>query len=51
MEISSTTIVDLFGNETQISFRKLRTNLDPREETFVFDVPPGVEVIDITVPQ
>ena len=50
-EIVSTTIVDLFGNQTRISFEKLRTNLDPPAKTFVFDVPPDVEVVDITAPQ
>jgi outer membrane lipoprotein carrier protein len=50
-EIVSTTIVDLFGNQTRISFEKLRTNLDPPAKTFVFDVPPDVEVIDVTAPQ
>jgi outer membrane lipoprotein carrier protein len=50
-EIVSTTIVDLFGNQTRISFENLRTNLDPPAKTFVFDVPPDAEVIDVTAPQ
>lgn len=50
-EIVSTTIVDLFGNQTRISFENLRTNLDPPAKTFVLDVPPDVEVIDVTAPQ
>lgn len=50
-EITSTSVVDLFGNETRISFHGLRVNLDPPPDTFVFEVPPGVEVIDVAAPQ
>lgn len=50
-EITATAIVDLFGNQTRISFDELRVNLDPPSDVFVFEVPPGVEVIDITAPK
>ena len=50
-DVRSTTIVDLFGNQTRISFEKLRTDLGPPAATFVFEVPPDVEVIDVTTPQ
>ncbi len=49
-EIVSTGLVDLFGNETSMSFSNTRTNQDPKHETFVFEVPAGVKVIDLATP-
>ena len=45
-DIESSSVVDLFGNRTEIRFRRVRVNLEPRAETFEFEVPEGVEVID-----
>ncbi len=49
-EIVSTSLVDLFGNETSMSFSNTRTNQDPKHETFAFEVPVGVKVIDLVTP-
>lgn len=48
-EVRETIIVDLFGNETRIAFHELRLNRDPPAETFRFEVPEGVDVIDLEV--
>ena len=47
-EIASTGLIDLFGNRTEISFRKAKLNLDPPAETFSFEPPSDVQVIDLT---
>ena len=49
-EVIETTVVDLFGNRTTISFRDLELDRDPAPETFRFEVPAGVEVIDLALP-
>jgi len=49
-EILATHVVDLFGNVTRIAFSEIRTNQDPPLELFTFEVPEGVEVIDLIVP-
>ncbi len=46
-EVVATAIVDLFGNETRISFENVRWNQDPAPEVFHFEPEPGVEVIDV----
>jgi outer membrane lipoprotein carrier protein len=46
-EILGTSLVDLFGNETSISFSDARINLRPPASTFVFEIPTGVRVIDL----
>ncbi len=46
-EITDTRLVDLFGNETRLSFRDTRTNQNPAPERFRFVVPPDVVVIDL----
>lgn len=48
--IVDTLLIDLFGNETRISFEGMETNLSPAESRFVFIVPVGVEVIDLRPP-
>jgi outer membrane lipoprotein carrier protein len=45
-DIESSSVVDLFGNRTEIRFRRVQVNLEPPVETFEFEVPEGVEVID-----
>ena len=45
-DIEQSSVVDLFGNRTEIRFRAVEVNLDPPSETFEFAVPEGVEVID-----
>jgi outer membrane lipoprotein carrier protein len=46
-DLTRTEIVDLFGNVTEVAFSGMRANLDPPAETFRFDVPDGVRVIEI----
>ena len=46
-DLLRTTVVDLLGNVTEVSFSQIRVNLDPPAETFGFEPPPGVEVIDL----
>ncbi len=46
-EILATTVVDLLGNVTEVSFTEIRSNLDPPSELFRFDPPSGVRVIDL----
>jgi outer membrane lipoprotein carrier protein len=48
-EITQTHLVDLFGNETSITFSDVATNLKPDDDTFRFDIPDGVRVIDLVV--
>ncbi len=47
-EILGTSLVDLFGNETSIWFSDARTNVHPAASTFTFEVPDGVQIIDLT---
>ena len=46
-EILATSLVDLFGNQTFISFSDTRINLHPKASTFRFEVPNDVKVIDL----
>ncbi len=46
-EIHRTTIVDLFGNVTELVFSDRRTNLDPPASRFEFSPPAGVRVIEL----
>lgn len=45
-DIVATSVLDLFGNLTRISFSKIEINRDPKSEIFELEVPDGVEVID-----
>jgi outer membrane lipoprotein carrier protein len=45
-DILETSIVDLFGNRTEIKFRELEVNREPAADVFEFDLPDGVELID-----
>ncbi len=47
-EVRETTVVDLFGNETTVRFEGIQTNVSPNEDTFRFEPPPGVKVIELT---
>jgi len=44
--IEATSIVDLFGNRTEIRFDQVEVNREPAAEVFEFEVPDGVEFID-----
>ncbi|MFT5444141.1 MAG: outer membrane lipoprotein carrier protein [Myxococcota bacterium] len=48
-EIYVTSLVDLFGNETRISFKNTKTNLAPDATHFDFEVPADVRVFDMVV--
>jgi outer membrane lipoprotein-sorting protein len=41
------TTEDPLGNRTRIEFRDIRRNAGVADETFVFDVPGGVQVLDV----
>lgn len=45
-DIVETSVVDLFGNRTIIRFQDMRVNQKPSADTFTFEAPEGVEVID-----
>jgi outer membrane lipoprotein carrier protein len=49
-EVLETTVVDLFGNETRVAFSEVHVNRDPAPETFRFDAPEGVRVIELAPP-
>ena len=46
-DIRGTRVVDLVGNTTSVAFQSLQTDTDPPAETFRFDPPEGVEVIEL----
>jgi outer membrane lipoprotein-sorting protein len=45
-DIVGTSIVDLFGNRTQIDFHQMEVNQDPAASIFEFIPPDGIEVIE-----
>jgi len=45
-DILATSVLDLFGNLTEIRFSEIEINRDPAAETFELKIPAGVEVID-----
>lgn len=45
-DVVGTSVVDLFGNRTDIRFSATRVNQDPKPSTFELEIPEGVEVID-----
>jgi outer membrane lipoprotein carrier protein len=47
-QITGSTVYDKLGNKTEIQFSKIKTNQNIPEETFQFQVPPNVEVLDYT---
>ena len=46
-DVLGTRMVDLIGNVSSVSFLGLRTDTDPPPETFRFEPPEGVKVIEI----
>jgi len=46
-EIRETTLVDLLGNVTIVTFSKVETNRDPPASVFRFDPPAGVKVLKL----
>lgn len=44
--ILATSVLDLFGNLTEIEFRDTKTNRGPDPKTFEFEAPEGVEVLE-----
>jgi outer membrane lipoprotein-sorting protein len=49
-DLLRTTVVDLLGNATEVSFSQIRVNQGPPAEVFRFEPPPGVSVIDLAAP-
>lgn len=49
-DVVGTSVLDLFGNLTEIGFSEIQVNRDPSPETFELEVPDGVEVIDYAAP-
>jgi outer membrane lipoprotein carrier protein len=49
-EVVETSVVDLFGNVTRVSFERIRTNQDPAATTFRFEPPPGTRVLELPGP-
>jgi outer membrane lipoprotein carrier protein len=45
-DILATSVLDLFGNLTQIEFDAIEVNQSPGDSTFEFEVPEGVEVLE-----
>jgi len=45
-DVVGTSVLDLFGNLTEIGFSEIDVNRDPAPETFELEIPDGVEVID-----
>ncbi len=45
-DIEATSVVDLFGNRTEIRFEGVEVNQSPDASVFEFQVPQGVELID-----
>lgn len=48
--ISETSVHDLFGNRTTLTFSEIDLNRAPPDSRFVFEPPEGVEVIDMDAP-
>jgi len=46
-ELRRTTIYDLLGNVTVVEFSDVRANQGPDDSVFRFEIPPGLEVIDL----
>ena len=45
-DVLGTSVLDLFGNLTEIRFSGTQLNLDPSSKTFELEIPDGVELID-----
>ena len=46
-EVVATTLVDLLGNRTHVRFKRVRSDRAPAPSHFRFEVPAGVEVIEM----
>jgi outer membrane lipoprotein carrier protein len=49
-EVRQTTVFDLVGNVTEVTFHDVRTNERPADAVFRFEPPEGVDVIDLDAP-
>jgi outer membrane lipoprotein carrier protein len=49
-QVASSSVTDLFGNRTTVSFADVRTNTSPDPSVFTFEPPEGATVIDLAVP-
>lgn len=45
--IRGTTVVDLFGNRTEVTFEDVRTNTDPADSLFEFEPPEDARVLEL----
>ncbi len=45
--VRESTVIDLFGNRTEVALAQVRTNSDPPAERFRFEVPPDVRVLTL----
>lgn len=46
--VTSTTVVDLFGNRTTIVFSGVEVNTSPESQFFEFTIPEGVDALDLS---
>ena len=46
-QVASTTVIDLFGNRTEVGFTRMRTNAGPADDLFRFEPPEGVRVLEL----
>jgi outer membrane lipoprotein carrier protein len=49
-QVASSTVTDLFGNRTTVSFGDVRVNTSPDPAVFTFEPPEGATVLDLAVP-
>ncbi len=47
-QITGSTVYDKLGNRTDIRFQNIKINMDIPAETFQFNIPEGVELLDYT---
>jgi outer membrane lipoprotein carrier protein len=47
-QITGSTVYDKLGNKTDIRFQNIKINVDIPAETFQFNIPEGVELLDYT---
>ena len=47
-QITGSSVYDKLGNKTEIWFSDIRINEEISEETFHFEIPPGIELLDYT---
>ncbi len=50
-EVRETRVHDLVGNVTRVVFDEMRTNRSPDPKVFVFEVPQGVRVVELSEPR